>query len=257
MPETLPPHAQRWAKILQDAIVTDSAIREGLQDDDAVPFLAWGKSQAERVAARWVAQGVTPDEEQLDEAAGALMDLMTNINWAVRYRHKKGTAWLINVLRSLNTLSRELLGTDAPTLDEEVIAAWVADDVQHADGQVLRDLLAQLTPSEDHPAAPPLPGRKPPGPASALGQHSASPPSSGGGLLGDLLKRLTHTPKENPPPTESPPPAQSLGDMLDDTPQARLQRALHDISNAGNGAQDASTDPNAATSSGEDHDQTQ
>jgi len=269
MPETLPPHAQRWAKLLQDAIATDSAIREGLHDDDALPFIEWGRAQAERVAARWAAQGLSPDEEQLDEAAGALIDLMTDINWAVRYRRKKGTAWLVNRLRSINALSRELFGEGAPTLNEETMAAWVTDNIQNVDGQVLRGLLAQLTPPEKPPVAPPLPGRPPLGTASAQ-EHAASTEQASGGILGDALGRLANASDEKPPDgvlgdtldamanaSEETPPAQTLGDVVGGTFGDHLRRALHDLADAAENATDAPSDPDTATSPGEDHDQTQ
>ena len=268
MSETLPPQAQRWAKSLQDAIATDSAIREGLQDDDAVPFIAWGRAQAERIAARWVAAGITPDEEQLDEAAGALMDLMTNINWAVRYRHKKGTAWVVNILRSLNALSRDLLGENAPTLGEETIAAWVAERVQQPDSQVLRELMAQLTPAEKPPTAPPLPGRPPFGAASALG-HVETPhdqDQAENGTPAGLLGQPPETTEENAPPTlleealgqvGAPPAPQSLGDMLGHMLGSKRQRALHDIADDPEDTQNPPSTANSATAPGEDHDQAQ
>ncbi len=269
MSESLPPHAQRWAKLLQDAIATDSAIREGLQDDDAVPFIEWGRAQAERVAARWAAQGISPDEEQLDEAAGALIDLMTNINWAVRYRGKKGTAWTVNILRSLNGLSRDLLGEDAPTLNEEVLAAWVTDNIQRADGHALRDLMAQLTPSAKPPTAPPLPGRPPHGVASTLGQATEAPEQTGdstsGGLLGQLAEEV-HADTSAPEtlsgalgqmadaPDEAP-SGQTLGGMLGSMFGKQIRRTLHKRPDDEDEAQNPPPNADSAPPSGEDHDQ--
>ena len=267
MSENLPPHAQRWAKLLQDAIATDSAIREGLQDEDAVPFIEWGRAQAERVAARWAAQGATPDEEQLDEAAGALVDMMTNINWAVRYRGKKGTAWTVNILRSLNALSRELFGEGAPTLGEETLAAWVTDNTSRADSQVLRELLAQLTPPEKPPTAPPLPGRPPQahGLAGALGQAVEAPDQLGGDTHGGILGQLAET------TDESASAAETLGDALEQMADASdassqekqtlgglLGKGIRRMLSKDEDTADAQTPPaDSAPSSGENHDQAQ
>ena len=263
MPENLPPHAQRWAALLQDAIATDSAIREGLHDDDAVPFVEWGRAHAARVAARWVAQGITPDEEQLDEAAGALMDLMTNINWAVRYRGKKGTAWTVNILRSLNGLNRQLLGDDAPTLDEETLAAWVTGNLQRADGQVLRDLLARLTPPAQPPTAPPLPGRPPHGAASALGESPEPAEQTGENQPGSLLGQLAETAHADTPASETLSDALGhMGETSDDTSHEqtlggflgkRIRRILPKRADDVADTHDLPSD--SAPSSGENHDQ--
>ena len=269
MSESLLPHAQRWAKLLQDAIATDSAIREGLHDDDAVPFIEWGRAQAERVAARWAAQGISPDEEQLDEAAGALIDLMTNINWAVRYRGKKGTAWTVNILRSLNGLSRDLLGEDAPTLNEETLAAWVTDNIQRADSLVLRDLMAQLTPTEKPPTAPPLPGRPPHGVANTLGQAAQAPAQTGdstpGGLLGQLAdaphadtsapETLSGTLGQMAAAPDNTSQGQTLGGMLGSLFGKHVKRRLRKQSDNADEIQNPPPNADSAPSSGEDHDQ--
>jgi len=43
---------ERWTKQIQDAIAENSALREGLQDDEALPLIDWGAQQAEQLGAR-------------------------------------------------------------------------------------------------------------------------------------------------------------------------------------------------------------
>ncbi len=154
MPHMSPDPVARWSAHIQDVLASDSSIREGLQDDDAIPLMDWGRAQAERVAARMVAQSPDVDEETANAKARTLARLMTVISRAVVYRHKQGADWLVKVFRRLNKESEKVFGEDAPVLSDEAIDAWIAAHPEHSDGELLRDLLARFSPPDSTPGPP-------------------------------------------------------------------------------------------------------
>ncbi|MEW6578879.1 MAG: hypothetical protein AB1435_06750 [Chloroflexota bacterium] len=157
----LPPEdVERAARLMQDTIVSSEKVRDGLRDDEAVPFVEWGLTRARQLAARLAAAGrLADDDEQIADQGYALARLMTRLNWLVTYRHKKDVAWLTRTFQMVNQLSRELYGEEAPTFSDEEIAAWLAGHSARSNADLLRDLIARLTPPDSAPPAPPLPGR--------------------------------------------------------------------------------------------------
>jgi hypothetical protein len=145
----LPPgDAQRWAKQIQEAIASTSAVREGLHDDEAIPLIEWGIAHSEHLGRRMAAPGApAPTPEQVDTAAFALVRLMTRVTWLVVYRNKKDSAWLTRTFAAINQLSRELYGEDAPVLSDEEIAAWIAEQPAHNNAELVHGLIARLTPA--------------------------------------------------------------------------------------------------------------
>lgn len=139
---------------IQDVIASDSSIREGLQDDNAIALIEWGRAEAARLAARLVAENADLDEETVQTHAGALVRLMTTISRAVVYRHKQDADWLGKVFKRLNKTSQRVYGDDAPTLSEDAINAWIAGHADRSDDDVLRDLLQRYSPPA--PDAAPL-----------------------------------------------------------------------------------------------------
>jgi len=105
-----PDDVERMAKQIEDTIVSTEKVRDGLRDDDAIPFVEWGLARARQIAARMVTPDQMPDEEQVADKAYALTRLMTRINWLVTYRHKKDASWLARTFQMINNLSRELYG---------------------------------------------------------------------------------------------------------------------------------------------------
>lgn len=143
-PEETTPYTQK----LREAVVSTSAVREGLPDDDAIPFIEWGSAHADVVARRLAAPGSPPpSEEQVAGMAYTLTRLLTRLNWLVTYRSKKDAAWLARTFAMVNQLSRELHGDEAPTLSDEEIAAWIADQPNRTDRELLQQLVARLTPA--------------------------------------------------------------------------------------------------------------
>lgn len=184
-----PDDIERAARLMQDTIVSSEKVRDGLRDDEAVPFVEWGLARARQLAARLAAAGrLATDEEQVADQGYALTRLMTRVNWLVTYRHKKDAAWLTRTFQMVNQLSREVYGEGAPTFSDEEIAAWLAGQGGRSNAELIEELLARLTPPDSAPAgpaplpsgdetpapAPPLPGR-PPATSSPL-LDSAPPP---------------------------------------------------------------------------------
>jgi hypothetical protein len=141
----MPP--EQWAKQIQDAIASSTKVREGLSDDDALPLMDWGIAYANALAARLSAPDAPePTGEQVGNTAYSLTRLMTRITWLVTYRTKKDARWLTQTFQMVNKLSQELLGSDAPVFSDEEIAAWIADHPNHTDGDLIRNLMARLSP---------------------------------------------------------------------------------------------------------------
>jgi hypothetical protein len=169
----------RWTKKIQDAIADNSALRDGLTDDEAMPLIDWGAARAEQIGARMAAPDTpAPDEEQVSSTAYALTRLMTRITWVVTYRHKKDAAWLTRTFNKINDLSNKLHGPDVPALSEDEIAAWIAEHKQYSNGELVNKLIARLTPptTPDTPGAPPdIPPDTLPGVSPDISPDSISP----------------------------------------------------------------------------------
>ncbi len=160
MTSRTPEDVERAARLMQDTIVSSEKVRDGLRDDEAVPFVEWGLTRARQLAAHLAAANrLADDDEQIADQGYELARLMTRLNWLVTYRHKKDAAWLTRTFQMVNQLSRELYGEEAPTFSDEEIAAWLAGHSARSNADLLRDLIARLTPPDSAPPAPPLPGR--------------------------------------------------------------------------------------------------
>jgi len=185
--------SDRWARRIQDAIATNSKIRDGLHDPEAIRLVEWGNTYAAKLSTRLAAPDTpSPDEEQVDNAAYSLARLLTRINWLVSYRHKKDATWLTRTFQMVNSLNRELLGDDAPVVSDEEIAAWIAEHSATDDASLIQDLIARLSPptpesteadagSDTAPPAPPLAPADPPSTPEPF--DNSDPPSRPGDNL--------------------------------------------------------------------------
>ena len=152
-----PEKSNPWVKQIEDAIASNSALREGLHDNEAMPLIDWGAERAQQIGQRMAAQAtVAPDSEEVAETAYTLGRLMTRITWVVVYRNKKDAAWLTRTFNTINQLSQELYGPDAATLSEAEIADWIATHSQFSNGELVKQLIERLTPAGSE-AAPPAP----------------------------------------------------------------------------------------------------
>ncbi|WP_119065492.1 hypothetical protein [Aggregatilinea lenta] len=138
---------------ITDVIAESEKVRDGLHDDEALPLIDWGTAQAKALGAK-LAAPETPDvtPEQAAETGYALARLMTRITWVVTYRSKKDADWLTRTFHKINDLSRELHGLDAPTLSDEEIAAWIAEQPGHTNAELIQGLTARLTPGTPSPS---------------------------------------------------------------------------------------------------------
>jgi hypothetical protein len=153
----MPP--EELSKQIQDTLVTNEKVREGLASDDALPFMDWGSAYADVLAERLAApETPEPSEEQVNETAYALARLMMRINWLVTYLNQKDAAWLTQTFQMVNKLSRDLLGEAAPIFADDEIAAWLAEHRARTDRDLLQDFMARLS-----PPAPPMPENPPAG----------------------------------------------------------------------------------------------
>jgi len=171
MTPATPDDIERAAQLMQDTIVSSEKVRDGLRDEEAVPFVEWGLARARQLAARLATAGqLAADEEQIADQGYALTRLMTRVNWLVTYRHKKDAAWLTRTFQMVNQLSREVYGEEAPTFSDEEIAAWLAGQGARSNAELIGELVARLTP----PSAP-----APAGPTPPPGSASPAPPLAG------------------------------------------------------------------------------
>lgn len=197
-------------KQIQDTLAGNSGMREGLHDDEALPLVTWGAEQAGTVAQRLAQDGASPpDAEQVAMAAHNLGRLLTRITWVVTYRAKKDAAWLARTFAKINALSQEVFGPDAPTLSDEEIAAWIAEQPGKSNGELVRDLIARLTPAGAAPATAESPDT-PAGPSdetpdvAELLETSAEPSGEASDVVEPPLDPFTTEPDEpaGSPPTE-------------------------------------------------------
>jgi hypothetical protein len=113
------------AQNLRDAILDNSALRDGLTDDEAQPLIDWGLALADEV--------------------GAKVDQL--ITWAATYRTNKGEAWTRTTLEQLNQLNRTLRGEDAAQISQNAISGYAQGADGLDNGAFVLELMKQLSPS--------------------------------------------------------------------------------------------------------------
>ncbi|NDJ76176.1 MAG: hypothetical protein GYB65_07945 [Chloroflexi bacterium] len=136
----------RWVEKIRDRIGSDATIREGLQDDAALPLMDWGWDRAARLGARLSAEQPDLNDEQVVEAAHELSRLMARVAWLAVYRHQQDAAWMQKTFHTINETNRQLFGPDAPAFSDQEIADWIASHENRSNEELVRALLAHLTP---------------------------------------------------------------------------------------------------------------
>lgn len=218
----MPP--EQLSKQIQDALVTNEKVREGLTSDDALPFMDWGSAYADVLAQRLAAPEMPePGEEQVNEVAYVLARLMTRINWLVTYRNQKDAAWLTQTFQMVNKLSRDLLGETAPVFAEEEIVKWLAEHSTHTNSDLLKNLMARLSPpaltapavepppdtltTEVTPPVPTAPAVKPP-PDTPAAESAPPAPEAPASPLSNWVFGMKLPGRSKPSTTPDKPPLQ-------------------------------------------------
>lgn len=135
------------AQRLRDAILENSALRDGLTDDQAQPLIDWGLALADEVGAKIDQMPADDLETNYETYASALLKLMTRITWVATYRSSKGEAWTQDTLAKLNELNRTLRGESAPQISETTMHGY-AQQIDGLDqGALVRELMQQLSPT--------------------------------------------------------------------------------------------------------------
>jgi hypothetical protein len=131
-----------YTALLQDAILDNSKIRDGLTDTEAQPLIDWGLQQAELVT------DDTTDEARYEELYGALPRLLMRMNWFVTYTPKKGADFGVKTMNQINNYAQTIYGK--AKFNEDAINDLIAMVDGGADvPSVLEKLMRQIQPPVD------------------------------------------------------------------------------------------------------------
>lgn len=137
-----------WGRKLQDAILDNAALRDGLTDTEAQPLVDWGLQRAVVVTAP-LDDHPLPDE-RYEELYSALPKLMTRISWLAIYREKKGEAWSVKTINQINELNTTLYGADAPTINPISAGQLATMSDGFNKSELILDLIYKLTPNDEN-----------------------------------------------------------------------------------------------------------
>jgi hypothetical protein len=214
----------QWASQIKDHIADSSKVREGLNDDEALSLIEWGNQQAHALANHIVTPHTPPPtSEAVDTKGSDLVRLMTRVTWLATYRHEKDEIWLTQNFKTINQLSQSLYGPNAPMFSDDEIRVWLATHAQYSNHELIRDLIARLTPTTIEPTPTPSP----------------ETPT----LTQNVLPGQPTTPPESPAPTQDLPPADPAVPNTLDLVQNLLKRV-----------QSAPTGPESKPSQGDEDD---
>ena len=146
-PQLDPLEPNEWGKRLQDAILDNSKIRDGLHDDEAQPLIDWGLDIAKQVTLPLADMPTDEAEIRYEELYGALPRLMTRLTWVAVYREKKGDDWTIKTIHQLNEMNQILHGTDAPQISEGAMKGYANQLDGLSKGDLVKALMETLTPN--------------------------------------------------------------------------------------------------------------
>lgn len=136
-----------WIRDLQEAILSNSALRDGLTDDEAQPLIDWGLGLAEQLGNQLAAMPADEAESLFEEKQSALLKLLTRISWVAIYQQEKGPSWTEQTLQQLNDFNRAIQGGQAPQLKPEMLthSAASAAAAPKSRGSVVQQLMQGLS----------------------------------------------------------------------------------------------------------------
>jgi hypothetical protein len=134
-----------WGQKLRDAILSNSAVRDGLTDDEAQPLIDWGLALADGIGKK-MAQ--LPDPEGAYETyLAALPKLLTRVNWLAVFSAKKGPEWTKKTIDQVHELTQTLFEEQAPPIDSENMLRYLVLGVEALDrNSVVHQLIQKLSP---------------------------------------------------------------------------------------------------------------
>jgi hypothetical protein len=145
----LAPLPNKWAARLRDAILDNSALRDGLTDEEAQPLIDWGLAVAVRVTADLSSRTPNEADVRYEELYEALPKLLTRITWVTLFREKKGAEWTVKTLNQLNELNRTLYGESAPQFSDLQISTYANRYDGLERGALVKALMSILSPNTD------------------------------------------------------------------------------------------------------------
>jgi hypothetical protein len=148
--------SNEWGKRLQDAILENAAIRDGLHDDEAQPLIDWGLALAVQVTNGLEKLPKAEAEIRYEELYGALPKLLTRITWFTLHRVNKGPEWANRTLEQLNELSRTLHGENAPQIPALLMSAYANSADGMATPAMVNTLMQHLTLVPPSVSLPPI-----------------------------------------------------------------------------------------------------
>lgn len=120
-----------WGQKLRDAILSNSAIRDGLTDEEAQPLIDWGLGLADVIGKKMAS---LPDPEAAYETyLAALPRLMTRVNWLTTFSQKKGVDWTKKTIAQVHELTRTLFEEQARPLDAENLLRYLVLGAEEID----------------------------------------------------------------------------------------------------------------------------
>lgn len=96
-----------YGEKLMDAVLSNSALTDGLTDDEAELMYEWARAQSE-----YLGRFINNDEE-FDSARGRLFELMDKMSLIARKRTSHDDTWVNEKLDELDSVSRQLDGAIA------------------------------------------------------------------------------------------------------------------------------------------------
>ncbi|NJL92914.1 MAG: hypothetical protein HC915_03925 [Anaerolineae bacterium] len=134
---------------LSEAVLSSSALRENLTDDEAQPLVDWGVAQAEQVGAQMGDLLPMQQAMALEEKQTALLKLLTRITWVAVHSANKGEAWTRKTLAQINEYEQVLYGPAAPQLNAELMDRIALGQAGYNQGELVLTLIQALSPEED------------------------------------------------------------------------------------------------------------
>jgi hypothetical protein len=132
--------SNEWGQRLQDALLDNAAMRDGLTDSEAQPLLDWGLALAVRVTTGLEQRSKAEAEVRYEELYAALPKLLTRISWLTLHRAAKGPDWATRTLEQLNEFNRALHGDSAPQIPALLMTSYASA----ADGMARPDFIKAL-----------------------------------------------------------------------------------------------------------------